>query len=207
MKRVKSIMEIYLMRHGQTANNVNAQLTGQSDVPLTEYGIEQIQRVAPLLADMQWDRVVVSSLSRAIHTASIVAPGAAMEKVDWLKEFDFGYWVNHTWKEIETMDPEGLKRYRSDWKYGVAADGECFMDMYKRVSEGIWEVVRTSKPDAKILIVAHAGPVDIMPVALLGLPVEAYHSFVPLQGVYSKFSGKMDTEGQWKFRLERWNMG
>ena len=200
-------MEIYLMRHGQTPNNVNAMLTGQSDVPLTEYGIKQIQAVAPLLKEIQWDRVIVSPLSRAIHTASIVAPHAEMEYVSWLKEFDFGFWTGHTWKEIEEMDPEGLARYRGDWKYGRAADGECFMDMYQRVSEGIREVVRTSHADAKILIVAHAGPVDIMPVALMNLPVEAYHHFIPLQGVYSKFVSSRTREGEVRFRLERWNMG
>lgn len=200
-------MEIYVMRHGQTENNVKAKLTGQFDAALTEYGIQQIRSVAPLLADIKWDRVIVSPLSRAVHTAAIAAPKAQVEKADWLMEFNFGFWVNHTWKEIEEMDPEGLKRYRADWKYGVAADGECFMDMYKRVSEGIWNVVHNSDPDAKILVVAHAGPVDIMPVALLGLPVEAYHSFVPLQGVYSKFVGRQNPDGEWKFRIERWNMG
>ena len=200
-------MEIYLMRHGQTANNVNAQITGQSDVALTEYGVQQIQKVAPLLKDIRWDRVIVSPLSRAVHTASIAAPNSVLEKASWLMEFDFGFWVGHTWKEIEAMDPEGVKRYRNDWKYGRAADGECFMDMYNRVREGLQEVVSTSDPNAKILIVAHAGPVDIAPVVLLNLPVEAYRNFIPLQGVYSKFVGNLKTDGTMHFRIERWNMG
>ena len=52
-------MEIYIVRHGQTEYNVLGRFTGQTDIPLNEKGRAQMAALAPYLADVTFDRVLL----------------------------------------------------------------------------------------------------------------------------------------------------
>ena len=67
---------IYIIRHGQTANNKAKLLQGRSDIPLNKDGIRQAEAAAKWFRDQQIriDRVYSSPLIRAVETAKIIAP-------------------------------------------------------------------------------------------------------------------------------------
>lgn len=198
-------MEIYLMRHGQTVNNVNARFTGQADVPMNEKGQTQIRQAAELLKGIAWDHVISSPLKRAKDTAGIVAPGYGIKEEAWLMEMDFGRWTGLTWDEAQAQDPKEWKAYCEDWMYSRAGGAECFMDVYHRVEAGIRRMVQECRNTDRILITAHAATVQIIPLVLLELPLEAYWRLIPAQGVYSKLVARPE-EKLW-FSLEAWNVG
>lgn len=77
---------IGLLRHGQTDWNVDMRLQGVSDIPLNDYGREQANTAANVLANGDWERTVSSPLSRALETAEIVASKLGFENVDVLPE-------------------------------------------------------------------------------------------------------------------------
>jgi probable phosphoglycerate mutase len=60
------------------------------DVPLTPAGIEQARAAANALAGIRFDRVVTSSLPRAVETARLVAPGVEPELLPELREIEGG---------------------------------------------------------------------------------------------------------------------
>ena len=83
-------MKLYVIRHGQSENNVAGCYTGQSDVALTEKGIEDAKAIRPLLVEVAFDKVYASDLSRAIITAQTALPGCKCETTKLLREVDVG---------------------------------------------------------------------------------------------------------------------
>lgn len=66
-------MELYLVRHAQSLGNVGITGDREPDPKLTPQGITQAEYLADYLSDVSFDRIYASHLSRAIHTAAIVA--------------------------------------------------------------------------------------------------------------------------------------
>ena len=62
-----------LLRHGQTDWNIDFRLQGVTDIPLNSTGIAQAEAAGSLIPKRDWDVLVSSPLSRAKHTAAIVA--------------------------------------------------------------------------------------------------------------------------------------
>lgn len=67
------VMELVLLRHGQSTWNLENLFTGWTDVPLTDEGIEEARRAGQLMAEEGYRFGVLhtSLLLRAIHTAEI----------------------------------------------------------------------------------------------------------------------------------------
>jgi hypothetical protein len=82
----------YFLRHGETDWNKEGRVQGHTDIPLNDTGRSQAEQVVCILARTPIHRIVVSSLSRAYETASIV--NAALQKPlavdEGLKERHFG---------------------------------------------------------------------------------------------------------------------
>jgi broad specificity phosphatase PhoE len=95
-----------LLRHGQTDWNITFRIQGSSDIPLNETGIAQAHTAAEVLDGADWDVIVASPLSRALHTAQIVATRHGFDGVEiepLLTERSFG-------------DAEGMEY--TEWKAG-----------------------------------------------------------------------------------------
>ena len=59
---------LYVVRHGETAANVDGLLLGRADPPLTDRGRSQARALAAAIPTPQ--RVVTSPLRRAVETAA-----------------------------------------------------------------------------------------------------------------------------------------
>ena len=95
-----------LLRHGQTDWNITFRIQGSSDIPLNETGIAQAHTAAEVIDGSEWDVIIASPLSRALHTAQIVANRHGFENVEiepLLTERSFG-------------EAEGMEY--SEWKAG-----------------------------------------------------------------------------------------
>ena len=69
-----------LFRHGQTDWNIDLRLQGTADIPMNDYGIEQV-RNASLHLTSDWDVVLSSPLGRPKHSAEILAERIGAEEV------------------------------------------------------------------------------------------------------------------------------
>ena len=195
-------MQVFLMRHGRTEYNITGRFTGQTDIPLHAEGVVQAREVHTMLKNVHFDRVIASSLQRAIQTARIVVPGHAVETYAGLDELDVGTWVGHTWKEIEQFDPEGAKLHQEDWTAAVGG-GESASDMFERVEASLKQILATSKPEDTLLIVSHGGTMRVLATLLLDLPKDVYWHLVAGQGSYCLLTA-YPTEPLW-FSIAEWN--
>ncbi len=65
-------MQLILIRHGQTLENIKKICQGQSEGKLSSLGIAQAQTLGERLRHVPVDRLYTSDLERAFHTASLV---------------------------------------------------------------------------------------------------------------------------------------
>jgi probable phosphoglycerate mutase len=78
------------MRHGQVAYFVDGRPVNPDDVRLTETGRRETEITAKALAEIEFDRVITSGLTRAVETARIVALNREPESWPDLRELEAG---------------------------------------------------------------------------------------------------------------------
>ena len=83
-------MRVYIIRHGESENNIRKLWTGWMDVHLTEKGREQAKNAGKLLADVRFDKIYSSDLIRARETAECMLPGCRYETSELLREYNVG---------------------------------------------------------------------------------------------------------------------
>ena len=83
---------LYLVRHGETVDNAQQIMQGQTQGCLNEKGREQARVVAERLAAESIDAIVASDLQRAIQTAEMIAEphGLPVVTTPLLRERDWG---------------------------------------------------------------------------------------------------------------------
>jgi probable phosphoglycerate mutase len=147
---------LYLVRHGESTWNAEHRLQGQLDPPLSETGRAQALELRPVVERLgvAAERVIVSDLSRARETASLL--GLEPERVDprW-REIDVGEWGGRTAAEIDAQSDE-----LTNWRGGprTAPDGETWDEFTARVSDAVDELVADGGP---WLVVCHGGCIRV----------------------------------------------
>ncbi len=106
-------VNVYLIRHGQTAWSLTGQHTGRSDIPLTARGQDEASSLVPWLRHIQFARVFVSPEQRAQRTCALAGLGAVAEIEPNLAEWDYG--------DYEGKLSENIRQERPGWN--VFQDG------------------------------------------------------------------------------------
>ena len=83
-------MKLYLIRHGETENNVKGLFSGWFQAQLTEAGREQARRAGERLRGISFDRVYASDLERTLETAGLIFPGHEVVPKSDLREIHVG---------------------------------------------------------------------------------------------------------------------
>ena len=99
-------LEIWLIRHGETAWSRTGQHTGRTDIPLTEHGQEQARALVPILAKQRFDRVLSSPLVRAAETCRLAGLGDQMEIAPDAQEWDYGIYEGRKSHDIRAEQPD-----------------------------------------------------------------------------------------------------
>jgi probable phosphoglycerate mutase len=95
-----------LARHGETAWSLSGQHTGLTDLPLTERGELNAQRLGERLKGLTFARVFTSPLRRASRTCELAGFGAVAEVDNDLVEWDYGQYEGRITGEIRKERPD-----------------------------------------------------------------------------------------------------
>lgn len=152
------------VRHAESEANAGGWLAGHTDVGLTERGVAEARALAGRLADVPFDRVLVSDLKRTRDTLALALP-------DWsgpvhvdprLRERTIGDWDGQLHRERHAME------LLIQW-HGRPPGGES-LDLLARRALGALDA-----HDAPMdtLVVTHGGLMRVVLGLLDGHPVDA----------------------------------
>ncbi len=151
-----------LVRHGETAANVDGVWHGSIDTPLSERGERQAQRVASHLAD-RFDgvrAVYASPLQRARNTAQAIADalGLALQLESGLTEFHLGEWEGKTYREL--YDVHRLWHHMKDDPDFRPHGGESPRQVTERFV-GALRRIHDAHGEERVVVVAHGGALSM----------------------------------------------
>jgi broad specificity phosphatase PhoE len=102
----KELPLIYLARHGETTWSLTGQHTGLTDLPLTELGERNAQRLGGRLSGILFESVFTSPLRRARRTCELAGFGSVAEIDPNLLEWNYGDYEGRRSVEIHAERPE-----------------------------------------------------------------------------------------------------
>lgn len=177
---------LYLIRHGETELNTKGVYYGWTDCVLSGKGVMQAEKMAGMLKDITFAKVISSPLKRAQETAAIVSGFQRSEITldERLKELNFGSWEGKHYKTIQDSDRENWDLWVNDWKKAAPPGGESFISMYHRVKQSIKEILEKYQGQT-IMVVTHQGCLRIIMCVLLNMRYEGYWHFTFEHGTYS----------------------
>ncbi len=144
-------MNLYIVRHGQTAWNAENKILGITDIELNEEGLRQAEELALKMADKKIDIVITSPLKRAFMTGKAVA-----DKLNIPLTTDIRL-IEQNYGSFEGTDRFGkgfLNNKRNfAFKY---PDGESMMQVAYRLY-GFLDEIKEKCKGKNILIVTHGG--------------------------------------------------
>jgi len=161
---------VYLMRHGEVANGGEKRYNGHIDVDITAAGVEQMHRLAGLLASKPITAVYSSDLIRSVKGADIIAKRLNLSHTPLrtLRERSVGVWEGLTAEEIRARFPEEFLLWRADLLNYRPAGGECVADVRDRIIPEYERLVSAHR-DQEIALLLHGGVNRVILAHVLGL--------------------------------------
>src|SRR6266536_5016623 len=149
---------------------------GVRDEPLSAPGQTQAIQLAEALSVLPIAAVYSSPLQRTYDTALPIAARHSLEvqRVDDLRECDFGTWEGLSRVEVLERSPEDSEHLR-EWEQNTSVappSGESFEALQQRVCNAI-ERLAQAHPDQAIVLVSHVGPIKVLLSAALGAPLSS----------------------------------
>jgi broad specificity phosphatase PhoE len=154
-------MSLILVRHGETEWSLSGRHTGRTDVPLTEKGRLDAERLRMCLSEWSFARVLTSPLRRARETCRLAGLGDRAEVRDDLREWDYGNYEGRTTSDIRMGRPGWTL-----WADGVPG-GETAEQVGARADRVLADV-RSSPGD--VALFGHGHMLRVLAARWIGLP-------------------------------------
>lgn len=168
------MLQVYLVRHGETVWNAARRIQGQSDSALTEKGEQQARQVGERVKSLGITHVISSDLGRTRRTAEIIADacGCSVTFDARLRELNMGVLEQ---RPIDTLseEEEGWRRTLvNGTENGRIPQGESMAQLAERMHQALnacLDLPAGSRP----LLVSHGMALGVLISTLLGLPAHA----------------------------------
>ena len=170
--------KFFLLRHGQTAWNLDQRFRGRKDVPLSEAGLAEAEAVAGALAAEPIAAVYASPLSRATGTVAPLAGrlGLPVTPLPDVIDMDFGEWEGWSIGEAEERAPELFERWKHTPERVTFPGGESLARVQARAMAGLARLAAEHR-DAAVALCSHRVVCKLLLLGLLGLGPERFWVF------------------------------
>ena len=164
-----AVTRLHLVRHGQSAKNVEGRFGGHSLTTLSELGKHQAQITAKILAREKMSVIYSSDLPRAVQTAEPLSNllGIEINKTSAFRERDVGVLEGLTFAEAKEHHPKDYYALIKRQVNRTITDGESYRDLLKRATATLNEILRTHRGQ-KIAVFSHTGTICFLSLHLMG---------------------------------------
>lgn len=204
-KNIELIINLYLIRHGETVLNTQQKYQGFMEGDLTEKGIEQAKSLQYIVNNIKPILAFSSPLKRAKLTAEIALQNYKenlIEKriiyTEGLKERNYGIFQGYSKNELKEIYPDLFKKYLSFDHDFVIPEGESFQQFHSRVISSINNIIiktleKVKKYDLRfsnkinIVVFTHGGVINVFFRHVLGIPFNYPTKFISKNTSINKF--------------------
>jgi len=167
-------VELWLIRHGETAWSLSGAHTSRTDLPLTEQGRIRAEKLREYLAGTSFAKVFVSPMSRAQETCRIAGFGSQAVVEEGLREWDYG--------DAEGKTTPQLRAEYNDPGWGVwtreLIGGEAVERVGERAEVVIARALDGTPEHGKVALFAHAHILRVLTARWIGLEAHGGSHFV-----------------------------
>ncbi|MDU6411748.1 MAG: 2,3-diphosphoglycerate-dependent phosphoglycerate mutase GpmB [Yersiniaceae bacterium] len=165
------MLQVYLVRHGETEWNAARRIQGQSDSALTAKGEQQARQVAQRARSLGITHVIASDLGRTRRTAEIIADacGCAVILDPRLRELHMGVLEEREIDSLTAEEEAWRKQMVDGTPDGRIPQGESMTELGARVREGLDSLLEL--PEGSVpLVVSHGIALGCLLGTIIGLP-------------------------------------
>ena len=168
--------KILLTRHGHVDGINPKRFRGRAELPLTELGLKQAEKLGARIA-AQWKPVAIytSGLQRCVVTAGkiAVATNTSASVLDGLMDLDYGDWQGRIQDEVRNEAPELFKLWHAAPQLIRFPKGEALQDLMARTAEAMrWVLWR--HPGQTVVMMGHDSVNRALLLQLIDQPLSAY---------------------------------
>jgi glucosyl-3-phosphoglycerate phosphatase len=166
------VTRLVLVRHAQTAWNLEGRAQGHTDIGLDDTGRAQAVALAPYIAEMAPAALWSSDLARARQTAEHLAAATGLDvQLDRrLREFDAGDRAGLTLAEFAEKFPESYDSWRDGHVTGYVPGAESTAEVVARVVPALRDIWDATAAGETTVVVAHGACLKVSLLAFLGWP-------------------------------------
>ncbi len=166
-----AVTRVYLVRHGETAWNLERRFQGHLDVPLSAVGLEQARAVASWLAEqgVGFAALYSSDLARAAQTARVIGERLRLTPVysERLREVHGGEWQGLLVEEVEARYPGQMAEWHRKIDSFIVPGGESIPSVQERIFAFYEAIVDKHKGEA-VVLVSHGAALAALIAAIHG---------------------------------------
>jgi len=169
-------VNVFAIRHGETAWSLSGQHTGTTDIPLTDNGRRLAERMRPVLAKQAFALVLCSPMQRARETCELAGLGDKAVIDHDLAECNYG--------EYEGLTPRQIHESVPGWL--IFRDGCPGGETPEQVAARADRVIARARAAAgDVALFAHGHLLRVLAARWLGMPPGAGQRFLLDTGTLS----------------------
>ena len=152
------ITRLYLIRHGQSAGNVEGRFGGHSPSPLSKLGRQQAEMTAAALAKEKISVIYSSDLHRAMETAKPLSKILDLEinGTPVFRERHVGVLEGLTFDEARKEHPNDYYALVNRKVAHIITEGESYSQLLDRATKFLFKILRENR-GKRIAVFSHTG--------------------------------------------------
>ena len=168
------MLQVYLVRHGETEWNVARRIQGQSDSPLTSLGRQQAMQVAQRVKSEGITHIITSDMGRTLETAQIIAQVCGCEIITEprLRELNMGVLEQREIGSLSEQEEQWRQSLINGVEGGRIPEGESMDELFTRMFAALnncLELPEGSRP----FLVSHGLALSTLLSRILGVPANS----------------------------------
>jgi len=156
-------MKLYVLRHGETNENITGIMQGNMETVLNEVGKSQAKSVRNKVKEAGIDLVISSPKKRTVETAEIAAPNIPIILDDRLLSRNHGEFEGMQRNQVNLQDYWNIKLNKQFEK------AESMGEIFNRVSS-LLNDISINYSDKTVLLVTHSGITRVLYYYFNGFP-------------------------------------